>query len=625
MAAPCSDWRCGANDINGVRDMTARLALNVSRVAYPYRGKGMNVRSKTGGYALLGILSLAIIAIYVYPFLATTYTVRAMDVPPNFAPDLSLYLNLSNLRSTGGGEIIDPYYGLVTQPNPIGVVTFRLAFQLFGLLERFFGGDLWVTAMVWNIAIWTAICGAGIWLFEEVVPESASPIRVLGLSLLLLFPFGTLHNLLMGWAKLPSFTGFQGVGLPYIRTFFPQAAIVWLLLYLCLLIRVQHRPGWLPWAWMFVVQGLAFAMFPYTTALMAGTTLVAVLPFLSIRSRSAGTVLLFGLACGAGDLAYFLRNWNGESPHLLTSFFQFHPEIISRLAGGTTLLLIVLTLLTALLPAAGSREAKWTVFGLGLSNAVMLLGDILFSPALQITPHAVYFFDCTVAIEVTYLAAVFYLRFEQMLPGFRWAVAVVVVGLLVNGTVLAATTYRDFLPMNWEIANLAQVLRSVRPGVGDLVIVKARSVDDPCAWVPLLTRATVLFCRNSQVALTTEQRETIYRVRQAFYLYFTGQTSETIKEITVNQDATGSNFLTIFGQTREQEISSIQSELMPVLLRLEKEDSGLRSFFQSFKRILVIDSVERPIFRRERLAAYLSLGDESPLGGFAAYWSKPIQ
>src|SRR6516165_10106227 len=81
-------------------------------------GDGMSARSKAGiRVALFGSIVLAIVAIYVFPFLATTSAVGATDVPPLFAPDLSLYLNLSNLQFTGEGDFIDPYYGIATHPE----------------------------------------------------------------------------------------------------------------------------------------------------------------------------------------------------------------------------------------------------------------------------------------------------------------------------------------------------------------------------------------------------------------------------------------------------------------------------------------------------------------------------
>jgi hypothetical protein len=294
------------------------------------------------------------------------------------------------------------------------------------------------------------------------------------------------------------------------------------------------------------------------------------------------------------------------------------------LAGGAMRLLIVLTLLTAFLPAAGSREAKWTVFGLGLSNAVLMFGDLVFSPALMVTHHAAYFFDGTIAIQITYLAAVLYLRFGNMITWLRWAYAVGAVALLINGAILSFAIYRNYLPSNQEIASFAKVLKSLKPSAGDLVIARARTVDDPCAWVPLLTRATVLHCRNSEVALTMEQRHTVYRVRQAFYLYFIGQNSQWLEEITANQKSTAMQGYLSVGGNRPQGIASIENEPVPLLSRVEGGDTEMHSFFHAFKRVLIIDSTEHPIFSQERLAVYLSLGEERKVGKFSVYWGRPI-
>jgi hypothetical protein len=240
----------------------------------------------------------------------------------------------------------------------------------------------------------------------------------------------------------------------------------------------------------------------------------------------------------------------------------------------------------------------------------------------MVTHHAAYFFDCTIAIQITYLAAVLYLRFGEMIPWLRWAYAVGAVALLINGAIVSFAIYRYYFPSNQEIASFAKVLKSLKPSAGDLVIARARTVDDPCAWVPLLTRATVLHCRNSQVALTTEQRQTVYRLRQAFYLYFIGQNSQ-LEEITANKKSIAMQDYLSGGGNRQQD-ASIQNEPVPLPSRVEGDDTEMHSFFQAFKQVLIIDSIQHPIFSRERLAVYLSLGEERKVGNFFVYWGRPI-
>jgi hypothetical protein len=112
-------------------------------------------------------------------------------------------------------------------------------------------------------------------------------------------------------------------------------------------------------------------------------------------------------------------------------------------------------------------------------------------------------------------------------------------------------------------------------------------------------------------------------MRQAFYLYFIGQSSQ-LEEITANKKSTAMQDYLSVGGNRQQGIASIQNEPVPLLSRVEGGDTEMHSFFQAFKQVLIIDSIEHPIFSRERLAVYLSLAEERKVGNFSVYWGRPI-
>jgi len=113
----------------------------------------------------------------------------------------------------------------------------------------------------------------------------------------------------------------------------------------------------------------------------------------------------------------------------------------------------------------------------------------------------------------------------------RFALGVVVILLAVNAMLLAAATYRVFLPLNQQLAEAASLLKSIPVGADDLLIVPAKIADDTCEWVPLVSSAKVLFCRNAGGLLTPNQNNTIQRFRQALYLYFTGMDSRQLERI----------------------------------------------------------------------------------------------
>jgi hypothetical protein len=51
-----------------------------------------------------------ILFIYSYPSLKARVDLRATSLPSIFAPDLSLYLNLSILRTVSPGQVLNPYH-----------------------------------------------------------------------------------------------------------------------------------------------------------------------------------------------------------------------------------------------------------------------------------------------------------------------------------------------------------------------------------------------------------------------------------------------------------------------------------------------------------------------------------
>jgi hypothetical protein len=581
----------------------------------------------------VGCILLAIVAIYCFPIIATAYATRAPYLPPLLAPDLSLYLNLSNLHFAANGEPINPYFGNSTQFEAFSYFSFRLAFQAFGILTNLFTGNLWTAALVWDVVCWIAICGGCFWFFEEAFPNAPLPIHAFSIGLLLLVSFSAVKSLAMAGLGTLSPVAFENFGLPYIRLFFPQTAIAWLLLYLALQARALRDWRLATWAWMFLIQGFAFAMFPFATIMMAGTTSFAVLAFLFNRGRLPNwtIVILFGLACTAVDLGYCLRNWPAGSENFTASLIEFHPEVIMRNLTSESVLLAALTVATAVIPTPGPREAKWTVVGLGSSCTVLLFGDAVFAPgALQVSYHATYFVHGTIAIEISFLAAVFYVRFARQFRWARWATAAVIALLFVNGALIAFTTYRSALPANRAIGSLAQALKIANPQAGDLVIARG-DIDGPCAWVPLLTPATVLFCRDGEVALTMAQKHTLFRVRQALYLYFTGRNSRWLENVLLEETSGEVTNLGFLGEmvtkdedVRKQGIASMRAELVPLLSDVEAHAADLRSFFHGFDRVLVIDDIEHPRFSRDRLAEYLALGSENHVGGFSVYWAKPI-
>src|SRR5579862_1239784 len=428
------------------------------------------------------MLVVAILGIYSFPYLATTRYLDSKRVPYLFAADLSLYLNIAQLGSSRQQDLVNSYYGTPMKAGAFGYLTFDLAFRVFGWVENIVHHNLWCAVLVWNWLWWGAICLGALWFLRLALPQETEPVLWLGISLLLLFNFGILKSLLGAWLHLPSLAGFEALSLPYIRSFFPAIPVALLLFYLSLQIRALRFSRWYDWVAMGALQAVAFAMFPFATLLMAGTSFVIVAAcFTGAFSRDRiKAFFLYGLACAAIDFTFLLRRLTPGGHDSQFALFRFRPSHIFDLTGGALILLIVLTILVVAIPPVGSREAKWTLVGLGFSNILLMLADVVFSPSLLLSVHGGYFLHCTISLQTAYLAAAILVKFA---PGQKWAkpACMAAIGLMiVNGALLAWGNYRAFLPQNREISELARTLESLQVESGELVLSRADRVDDLC-------------------------------------------------------------------------------------------------------------------------------------------------
>jgi hypothetical protein len=575
------------------------------------------------------IIVLAVLAIYSYPYLATSSTLQSRQAPYSFAADLSLYLNLAQL----GSSHLNPYYGTPMQQGGFGYLTFNVAFKLFGWLENIVHHNLWYTVLVWNWLWLVAIYIGAIWFFRLTLPEDMRPVAWMGTCILFFFNFGVLKSLLLAWLHLPSLTGFRALSLPYIRNFFPQIPVALLLFYLALQICALRFPKWYAWAGMCALQVVGFAMFPYAMLMMAGSTFVvamacvrSVLPFDRLKAIS-----LYGLACAAIDFLFLMIRLPAGTHDSQFSFISFRPSHIFDLIGGGLILLILLSLLIMMVPPVGSREAKWSLVGLGFSNVSLMLADVVAAPSLFISPHGAYFLHCTISLLVTYLLTWGFMRFAPALVWMRPACLTAIFLLVINGALLASGNYRNFLPQNRELGSLAEAVSSLQLNDNGLIVARADTVDDLCSWIPLLNRGTVLFCRSAQYELSDSERRGFHRLRQAFYLYFTGKDASWVQGVMADPTAlTAQDRLTFAGEVNaadkevlEKGKHEVTAELIPRFTQVEQRQDQVQGFFLAHPRVLVIDDAKRQLFSRERIEAYLSIISEQKVGHFVMLWCTP--
>ena len=384
---------------------------------------------------------------------------------------------------------------------------------------------------------------------------------------------------------------------------------------------------------MCLLQAVVFAVFPYATLIMAGITLVVAigcfrspLPYSRLRA-----IIPYGLACAAIDSVFLLRRLVPGTHDSQMSLVRFRPSHVFDLAGGALILLILLCGLTAFLPPVGSKEAKWTLVGLGFSNALLMLADVVFAPSLLMSAHGSYFLHCTISLQATYLIAALFGRFERTHAWMKPACLALIFLVMVNGAMLARGNYRTFLPQNRRIDELARAIGSLNLDDRDLIVARADTVDDLCSWVPLLNRGTVLFCRSAQYELSDSERRGFHRLRQALYLYFTGKDSLWVAGVVRDPAAlTAQDRLAFAGEinpadreTLETGRREIVAELIPRMLEVEKQQDSMRDFFRPYPRILVLDDLKGSVFVKQRLASYLSIESEQSIGDFSVLWCRP--
>src|SRR5271170_142379 len=128
-------------------------------------------RSYSAGRAMAQFAAVAVLlVIYLYPSLRARADFGAASLPPIFAPDLSLYLNLSSVRTVSPGQVLNPYYLVPVPANGTAYLKFRLGAALFSGWDKLLAGRIWLAMFIWNLFWWGLLCAVALWLFERFLP-----------------------------------------------------------------------------------------------------------------------------------------------------------------------------------------------------------------------------------------------------------------------------------------------------------------------------------------------------------------------------------------------------------------------------------------------------------------------
>lgn len=577
-------------------------------------------------------LLVVVLTFYSYPSFKARSELGSSALPPMFAPDLSLYLNLSHLTPIGPGQVLNPYYRIPVSRNGAGYLKFALAARLFGKLDRMLGGRTWFSLLLWNTFWWGFLCVTAIWLFERFLPAGSEVFAALGVLLLMLFNFGVVKTILLAWAHLPSLAAFDGLGLPFIRAFIPVIPCAMLLAYLGLQMEVLRRRRVVLWGVMALLQLLALAVFPYAPLLMAGITAASIFSQ-SIRASVVETwriPLIYALTCAVLDCIFLLHGsvgfYENHSPAI-----HLQPQVLPHLVGGGWLLILVSTIAVAFTKTL-AREIKWPLVGLGAGNALLMLGDAVV-PATRIllSHHAGYFMHTTVATLITFSAATAFGPWLNRSWLARGIVALVFLFILTNGILVVSGTYRGSSNMNREIVQLSDLQPALNSNNQDLVIAPSKEVDDACGWIPLVSTSPVLFCTDAEVMLTPQQNRDIHRFRQALYLYFIGKDSGALQHELSAPDPSSLMYslgywaeaVSHSAEERRQGVRQIQTDLIPLLDKVEARDGAVTTFLRGYARIIVLDKQRDHTFDPDRLGSLLQFEKQQNFKDFVVFFYKP--
>lgn len=549
-----------------------------------------------------------------------------MRLPAVSAPDLGLYLSISNLEKSSDGAILNPYYH-IDVPYSASYLKFRFGPACFGQLNNFFGGRIGLTLLVWNLLWWFFLCIATIWLLDRFLPVAAFELVLAGVPLLAVFSLGGV------WQAITALIHFSSTwpagGLPYIRPFTPQVVMPLWLCYVGLQIRALSGKSLRAWGTMAVLQFVAFTAFPYATLMMAGTTAVATIWYVFAGpGRSKWLVPLgFFLACALPDMAFALHGSGGYRLSFpdQAPLIKFQPSLISLAIGKMWLLIAILVIVTMLTPKL-RPELKWPLVGLGLTNLLLALGDVVVSERVFfLGNHITYFYESTVLILVLFLVSVYIPNDALSLRLERVAAVTTVLLCCAYGSLAAECNYRYYLPLNVEKTDLITWVGLGEVSADDLIITQfTNGFYDACEWVPLLSRAEVLYCRNAQLTLTPEQNRDVQRLREVLYLFFDGKDHQWLENATQFEKYGLYGELSSYRRSadRTARIVALRQEMLPFFDRVEHNDPSIQDFFRTFRRVWIIQNRQAP-FVRDRLSSYFNLREEDVAGSLLIMSADP--
>jgi len=602
-----------------------------------------NFKSASLRYVSLA-LGLFVGLVYSYPMLATIVQTGPGLLPPLLSPDQNLYLKLGTLDSTMPGMVTNPWYGIAVQGSELLYVKFGLAFQIFHLLFALTNNSyVWAT-MLFNFGVMFAIGLACFRLFEKAFP-SLPPICYAAATLACVFVEVTS---IPGWvasaAQFVTGRGSLGLSFPYGRLFFPQSAVPLLLVFLSLEIVVLRARSLYAWILLWVVQLLALMIFPHVLLVMVGSLTVGQVllgaggRFAAERAPNYWKDLgLFCLASVVVDLIFLWTTGTFATGLVRTDggMVRIAFSEAGHYFGLAVVLLAVLSAAVLVLARRTRSSGGVVLAALGLAVLLLHWADLIFTPRLQISHHTDYFVNTALTLLLGWLGFYIYSASRTRFGGHRMLRVVpagLAIGLGLLGGLTAQTVFaRNFLE-NAELAGLVKLVAALNLTGEDLVIAPAKTVDDPSAWVPVVSRAQVLYARNAEFVLDHAALP-VQDERLARQLYFAGMTPSELARVldpnggTLTEQAriipVGERF---FYDTADWErvLGNARERLMPLTKTLEGNPAEMSAFLKQYARVVVIDTRNDPDFAAERLVQHLKVDEMFQTAHYGVWVMEPL-
>lgn len=583
--------------------------------------------SKRKGYWFVFIVCS--ILIYELPYFLTlrktgwTPLAAVVDYPA----DQMLYQILSTIQYNSPSEVVNPWYGNPVPAVDVPHLRFPITFLLFRLIHGIFPS--WTVAMLVWASIWAGLTfAAAEFCLSSLFPNSDRRLTILGAFGLLVLQSPLTY--IAEVRQLPSVAGFYQLWLPFLRFAYPQVIVPVVLAYWALQVRALKSGSKWVLAGMTLLQFAAFVAFPYIVLVIAVGTAITIL--IARRGKSGvtlswTTVVLFAVVCGILDIVYLLLVGFGSSHGNVRFALQFRPEMILPALRPYVLLLVAGAGFA--LASRASLEAKTTIAGLALSNAIFAFSDVFFPATSMMLLHINYLITVTTWLPLIVALWPWFEKFD----GRRLRIALTSAFILI-GVWEGFASYRSNLSFNALQAAAVEELKGLALTPKDLVVAPAQFSDDISCLVPLVTRAKVLFTRDAENILSADSIRGEQAFRQALYLEMSGITHDRLLLFTEpGSPDSRINPIALFGELgyassklpadRAKVRTLVRERLGPMLTQVESDPASASSLFQGYDRVIVIDGSSQPLFKPSAFSPWLKIEQAYERNGTRVWICEP--